>query len=254
MKNAFSLVELSIVLVIIGLLTGGIMAGQSLLKNAALSSVAADFNRYSTAINNFADKYGAYPGDMIDATAYWRKDNAACSTHTGTAGTPGTCNGNGDGLIADAAAANATGESFQMWRQLALASLIEGNYSGLSGSASGADYDFGVNAPTSKIDGAGWGNYGFDSSSGTSTYLFAYDYSLYLVLGSEDDNNRPDGPVLTPKEVWQIDSKIDDGAPATGFVHTIRPGACTTTSTTTNFSAEYLRHDNSAECAPIMKY
>ncbi len=55
MKNGFSLVELSIVLVILGLPTGGILAGQSLIRAAELRSVSTEYNRFVTATQSFRD-------------------------------------------------------------------------------------------------------------------------------------------------------------------------------------------------------
>lgn len=67
MTRGFSLVELSIVLVILGLLTGGILAGQSLIRAAELRSVTTEYGRWVTAMHSFRDKYMAIPGDMRDA-------------------------------------------------------------------------------------------------------------------------------------------------------------------------------------------
>jgi prepilin-type N-terminal cleavage/methylation domain-containing protein len=61
MKAAFSLVELSIVLVILGLLTGGILTGQNLIRAAELRAVVTEFNRYQTAVRTFEDKYSPFP-------------------------------------------------------------------------------------------------------------------------------------------------------------------------------------------------
>ncbi|MGB1540395.1 MAG: prepilin-type N-terminal cleavage/methylation domain-containing protein, partial [Rickettsiales bacterium] len=66
-KAGFSLVELSIVLVILGLLTGGILGGQSLIRAAELRSVSKEYEKYQTAINIFKDKYFALPGDFNNA-------------------------------------------------------------------------------------------------------------------------------------------------------------------------------------------
>ncbi|PZP83692.1 MAG: type II secretion system protein, partial [Azospirillum brasilense] len=57
--HGFSLVELSIVLVILGLLTGGILGGQSLIRAAELRTISTDANRYITAAQTFRDKYFA---------------------------------------------------------------------------------------------------------------------------------------------------------------------------------------------------
>ena len=70
-RHAFSLVELSIVLVILGLLVGGVLSGQSLIRAAQLRSVTTQFANYRAAVFTFRDKYFALPGDMANASAFW---------------------------------------------------------------------------------------------------------------------------------------------------------------------------------------
>jgi prepilin-type N-terminal cleavage/methylation domain-containing protein len=71
MKKGFTLVELSIVLVILGLLAGGVLAGQSLIRAAELRSVTTQLEQYSTAIYAFRDRYFAIPGDEEFARRAW---------------------------------------------------------------------------------------------------------------------------------------------------------------------------------------
>ena len=63
MKNGFTLVELSIVLVIIGLLIGGILVGQSLVDSAKLKSFISQIQQFDIAVNNFKQKFKGLPGD-----------------------------------------------------------------------------------------------------------------------------------------------------------------------------------------------
>lgn len=152
-EKAFSLVELSIVLVILGLLTGGILTGQSLIRASELRSVATDLQRYQAAVHTFRDKYFALPGDMPNATRFWGVQHATPATCITTASTTAlTCNGDGNGQVADT-----TYEAFRFWQHLANAGLIEGSYSGVTGPDSGFDHVIGVNAPRAKMsmrDGA----------------------------------------------------------------------------------------------------
>ena len=62
-KSAFSLIELSIVLIIIGLLVAGITGGASLIKSATLRAVMTEARNYNTAVNSFYVAYNSYPGD-----------------------------------------------------------------------------------------------------------------------------------------------------------------------------------------------
>lgn len=89
-------------LVILGLLVGGVLSGQSLIRAAELRSVAADHARFLTATYAFRDTYFALPGDMNNATSFWgiaggTGSDAACKSTVSTDAR--TCNGDGDGKI-----------------------------------------------------------------------------------------------------------------------------------------------------------
>lgn len=90
-QQGFTLVELSIVIVIIGLIVAGIVGGQTLVKQAQLRSVYADANKYKVAINAFKLEYNQLPGDMDNAHDYWPGCNSGA--------TAAQCNGNGNKLI-----------------------------------------------------------------------------------------------------------------------------------------------------------
>ena len=150
-RHAFSLVELSIVLVILGLLVGGILAGQSLIRAAELRSITSQYAQYIAAVGAFRDKYFALPGDFTKATDFWTAadvDPATCRTAVGT-GTA-TCNGNGNGVIASFTLG--VDEHFRAWQHLANAGLIEGTYSGVTGAAHvSEDANPGVNVPAGRL-------------------------------------------------------------------------------------------------------
>lgn len=219
MRSGFSLVELSIVLVILGLLTGGILGGQALIRAAELRAVSTEVQRYITATQTFRDKYFALPGDMTNATAFWGKDTTNCNAQPGNAGTPGTCNGDGNGQLQPAAAAGLTGEINQYWKQLALAGLIEGTYSGLAGASGHRDAVLGTNSPRSKLGRAGYSiEWGGTITGNANPVLYDGTYNNYYIFGGQQVSVPPEAPVIKPEEAWNIDTKMDDGRARTGNV------------------------------------
>lgn len=203
MRQGFSLVELSIVLVILGLLVGGILTGQSLIRASELRAVTTEFGNYGTAMMSFRDKYMNLPGDIDNATNFW--------------GAATVANGDGDRQIEEASGGAAAGEMFGFWQQLALAGMIEGTYTGLSGSDAD-DADVGINVPQSRIGTAGWSvvYLGTVATSSTDHYEGKYDNAMFF--GGETAGEVTQGAVLTPEEAWNIDTKMDDGKPAMGSV------------------------------------
>ena len=89
-KNAFTLIELSIVLVIVGLITGGILVAQTLIHQAEIRNQIKQLQEYQTAYNVFKLKYSCVPGDCNNATTLF-----------GTTDSFGNAinNGDGDGKI-----------------------------------------------------------------------------------------------------------------------------------------------------------
>lgn len=109
-QGGFTLVEIAIVIVIIGLLIGGVLKGQAMIEGAKSKRIVKQADEIRTAVMAFYDKYGAYPGD----------ENSALFP-------PGTdAEGDGDGQI------ESNTEQYEMWQDLALAGLISGSYDGTS--------------------------------------------------------------------------------------------------------------------------
>jgi prepilin-type N-terminal cleavage/methylation domain-containing protein len=80
-QKGFTLVEIAIVLVIIGLLLGGILKGQEMITQAKIKNIISDFSGISAAFHGYQDRYRALPGDDAGAAARW-----AGATTSGTAG------------------------------------------------------------------------------------------------------------------------------------------------------------------------
>src|SRR6516164_11396797 len=89
-QAGFTLVEIAIVLVIIGLLLGGVLKGQELIESAKVKNIGQDFRAISIAVLTYQDKYRALPGDDPKATTRW---TGACAATIIT--TQGAALGNG---------------------------------------------------------------------------------------------------------------------------------------------------------------
>jgi prepilin-type N-terminal cleavage/methylation domain-containing protein len=118
-QSGFTLVEIAIVLVIIGLLLGGVLKGQELITQAKIKNVANDFNGMSAAIYGYQDRYKQFPGDDSGAKARWTNPQAV--------------EGNGNAQVGIAALATVLDcssdvtENCQFWQHLRLSGFIGGD-------------------------------------------------------------------------------------------------------------------------------
>ena len=217
MKRGFSLVELSIVLVILGLLTGGILAGQSLIKASQLKKFTADTARYRTAFYTFRDKYFALPGDMSNATKFWGTAASCPGDYTTPSSTAATCDGDGDGKIEYFSVATSH-EHMRAWQQLANAGLIEGTYSGVPATTEERDCDLRVNCPGGQMGQTAFliTSYGPVTTTNNPNW-FIGDYDNIMQIG-RDLPNAAVGGAMGPVDAWNIDTKLDDGKPSQGFM------------------------------------
>lgn len=114
-QAGFTLVEIAIVLVIIGLLLGGVLKGREMITNAKIKRIENDFAGVSAAIFAYQDRYGVLPGD----------DPAASTRFAGT--WRSSDNGNGNGNISGGwSSTNNGSESRKIWKHLRGAGLIAG--------------------------------------------------------------------------------------------------------------------------------
>ncbi len=247
-RGAFSLVELSIVLVILGLLTGGILTGQELIRASELRAVTTEFTNYRTAVYTFRNKYLATPGDMNNAEDFWGTFSAGGGCNAGTGVGTETCNGDGDGTV-EFGAADEASEIHTFWQHLSNAELIEGTYTGITGSGGIWDADLGVNIPESKFSGAGWSTADF-SWTGNSVFSDK-DYEDIFMFGAVEGTDDTYGKILTPEEAWNIDTKFDDGMPQQGRLWAAWWDDCTTATTSAITTGEYALTDDSRQCSLI---
>jgi prepilin-type N-terminal cleavage/methylation domain-containing protein len=232
-QSAFTLIELSIVMVILGLLAGSVLAGQSLIRAAEIRSYIDDGMKFKTAVNLFNDKYVALPGDMPNATSYWGVlagdgNNATCAW-TEAVNTRATCNGDGDGWIVHAKQnityTNWHSERFRFWQHLSNAGLIAGAYTGRTDSTSNTwVLKAGYNVPKLKGDAT--------YTAGALVMEEPFVVGRFEFAGNPSYNNlafwRLFGTatqgMMTAEEVYNIDRKLDDGKPGFGMIRGPQPG------------------------------
>lgn len=124
-QAGFTLIEIAIVMVVIGLLLGGVLKGQEMIENAKISNLRNDFSGVSAAIYAYQDRYRSLPGD----------DNRANLASRGWADSAA---GNGNGSLNNNDAFNANGnESQQLWQHLRYSGLITGDPAGTTNNVSG---------------------------------------------------------------------------------------------------------------------
>ena len=252
-QRAFTLVELSIVLVIIGLLVGGVLTGQSLIRAAELRSVSSQLQRYQAAVMTFRDKYFALPGDMTNATAYWGTATNCPGTSAQPSTTAATCNGDGDGKLS-VAAANSD-EVFRFWQHLANAGLIEGNYTGVPNSSATSSAST-TNVPSGRISSSLWYIFYWGTLSGSSQ-AFDGNYGNAFEFGAPTSNGDPAANILKAEDLYNLDLKLDDGKPATGTIVIRQTGwtgtACTDSTASTSLTANYLLTNTAVACVMFVR-
>jgi len=254
-NNGFSLLELSIVLVIIGLIAGGIVAGSAMIRAAELRAVITEHSLFATAVNTFRDKYLGIPGDLKNATAFWGAAHATPATCLTTAGTgTQTCDGDGDGEINSTTTNGEYGEYFTFWQHLANAELINGTFTGIRGGTGSTHSVLGENIPESKTSGVGWDIATVGFLTGGSANSYEIDYGTRFHIGAIRANSGAWDPFLSPKEAWNIDSKLDDGLPAKDRIiaqywNNLCASADDGTHANDDLEASYKLTDDSVQCS-----
>lgn len=203
-QTGFTLVEIAIVLVIIGLLLGGILKGQELINSARVRNIADQGSATQAAYYGFIDRYRQVPGDWGQAAATTGIGQAIVS--------PLAANGNaGNGRVN----ANDYDEASGVWEQLSKSGFINGLY---VGAGTAANYIDGTRAPVNAFNGTvalsrfSGTNVAANDYQGTGGSRLAYVY----------------GPQIPATIMRELDVKLDDGAPLTGIVRAVRDGGGTT--------------------------
>ena len=199
-QTGFTLIELAIVLVIIGLLLGGVLRGQELINSARVKNITRDFQNVQVYVYGYQDRFRALPGDDLIA-----------NTHLTGATAPAPAlanNGRIDGQWDSAAPAD---ESYLFWQHVRLAGLAPGSIN--------------TAAPEFQPRNAAGGRLGIQSIAAGFNEINgmqgAYAVCSDLILG---------------RDATQLDTTLDDGNTETGNVRVVAsgvPGAALPTATVT---------------------
>ncbi len=195
-EKGFTLVELAIVMVIIGLLIGGVLKGQEMIANAQVNATIANIKGVDAATSTFRDMYDAAPGDMINATTRIPGCNAPCG------------NGNGNSSLETAPlVANPDDEATDFFRHLGGAGLL-----------TGANVDMPDDtylqmkiSNTQIVPGTQPANTALGNAA-------AIDVRSGTWLGLVATGTTGNAIGLTPLQAGRIDRKLDDGNAESGSV------------------------------------
>lgn len=215
-QQGFTLIEIAIVLVIIGLLIGGVLKGQELIRTAQVRSLITNMDGLKTAVFGFQDRFRAQPGDMSNATTLVGNGAVNCGW---------SCD---NGRISP-------------WRNTSLVTnqlSASGFYTGPFATAELNARPNSQNAPTNPWGGA----------------MFVANWTQFNVNGANSRTNANGvytGDLIASAVLAEVDRRIDDGNPQLGSFRSGWPRTLTANCVT---GAAWTILNGRADCAGINLY
>lgn len=224
-SKAFTIVEMALVIIIIGVLMVAIIGGRELVDQAKAKKIISEFEMILNASQSFRSTYDDMPGDMPDAYLYFL---TSCDI------IPEKCNGDGDGRVEGVGMVmpnNDDNESLRSFQHLALAEMFLGSFTGVGyNPATGEGCNVGAKLSVAEncIKKRGvnvfptvFDNYGY--------YIIYYDNVMKHViqLGKAGErindtvNAGNNGGVLLPRFAYKVDKKFDDSVATTGLMRAV---------------------------------
>lgn len=220
-KLGFSLLELSVVLVVIGVLVAAVSGSSKLIANSKLRKAIQEIESTQSSVHTFYAAFEAYPGDFAMATNFFTDVE----------------NGNADNLI------SYNPENAYAWLHMERAKIVGGSFSGVM-EDNGNGSEAGINSQASRYSANACFNFIGNLSWANDLNIIAGRNNL--LLGGRWYDNACLGQIFLPRDAEFLDLKLDDGSPIYGNVRAaggqVNP-ATSNSSGVANFSTECIKND-----------
>jgi prepilin-type N-terminal cleavage/methylation domain-containing protein len=217
MNKGFTLIELAIVVVVLGILVSGIVTGQSIIRSANVNSTINDIQKMQTAMRAFELEFGSQPGDFDEAYDYWGNE---CGTNTdnsrhGCIGDGDLCIDGSQNLVCNMGDNAHIGDMRRSFVHLVL-SGIHPDLPYITDSRDPTNCTVGDTIPATAVGGG----YIVGSEIRNNAFMYFFKPENYTATSNWCIYGGYSGSV-TPAMLKKIDNKLDDGNGRRGRIHSI---------------------------------